>query len=93
MIGRLIAMTSRYTPWDSNCFPQAVVARLLLGLYGIPYALYFGLRRDAESGELKAHAWVIAGKVAVTGGHSFNGFTVVGCYIAPGLMANKTVSQ
>lgn len=82
-IGRLVRMTARYTPWDSNCFPQAVVARLLLGLHDIPYALYFGLMRDPMSAEMKAHAWVAAGRIRVTGGQSFGQFTVVGCFVSP----------
>ena len=84
-IGRAVRLAARYTPWDSNCFPQAVAARLLLGLYGIPYVLYFGLMRDPQSAAMKAHAWVAAGKVRVTGGTSFGRFTVVGCFVAPGL--------
>ncbi len=84
-IGRLVRMTVRYTPWDSNCFPQAVVARLLLGWYNVPYALYFGLMREPESAEMKAHAWVAAGRIRVTGGQSFGQFTVVGCFVSPGL--------
>ena len=84
-IGRAVRLAARYTPWDSNCFPQAVAARLLLGWYGVPYALYFGLMRDAQSLEMKAHAWVSAGRVAVTGGASFGQFTVVGVFVSPGL--------
>lgn len=79
-IGRAIRMTAQYTPWDSNCFPQAVVSRWLLGLYGIPYALYFGLQRDPLERGMKAHAWVATGRIRVTGGYSFNQFTVVGCF-------------
>lgn len=86
LIGRLVRMTARYTPWDSNCFPQAIAARMLLGLYGVPYVLYFGLQRDpADPAGLKAHAWVAAGRVRVTGGTSFGQFTVVGCFVAPRL--------
>ncbi len=86
LIGRLVRMTARYTPWDSNCFPQAIVARLLLGLHGLPYALYFGLMRDPNNpAGMKAHAWVAAGRVPVTGGVSFDQFTVVGCFISPHL--------
>lgn len=85
-IGRAVQLAARYTPWDSNCFPQAVAARILLGLYRIPYALYFGLRRDTNTLEMKAHAWVTAGRVAVTGGPSFSQFTVVGVFVTPGLV-------
>ena len=84
LIGRMVRMTAKYTPWDSNCFPQAIVARLLLGLYGVPYVFYFGLQRKPDNpGKTNAHAWVVAGRVNVTGGMSFRQFTVVGCYRSP----------
>jgi len=89
-IGRVVQMAARYTPWTSNCFPQAVAARVLLGLYRIPYALYFGLARDLSAGGMKAHAWVAAGRVGVTGGASFRQFTVVGCFVAPQLAAGQS---
>jgi hypothetical protein len=86
MIGRAVRLTAKYTPWDSNCFPQAIAARVLLGLYGLPYAFYFGLLRDPDDAAgIKAHAWVAAGRVRVTGGLSFGQFTVVGCFVAPSL--------
>jgi len=34
---------------------------------------------------MKAHAWVVAGRIPVTGGQSFGQFTVVGCFVAPRL--------
>lgn len=80
-IGHVIRVAARHTPWDSNCFPQAVVARLLLGLYRVPYMLCFGLQRDRDTGGLRAHAWVAAGRVDVTGGTSFDQFTVVGMFV------------
>lgn len=80
-IARVIRLTSRYCPWVANCFPQAITARLLLGLYRVPYALYFGLCRDPETNEFKAHAWVTAGRIPVSGGQSFHLYTIVGCYI------------
>lgn len=84
-IGRVIKLASEYTPWDSNCFPQAVTARCLLGLYGIPYTMFFGLSSDPETRKMKAHAWVTAGAVNVTGGASFHQFTVVGSFVTPQL--------
>ena len=82
-ICRAVHLAARYTPWDSSCFAQAVAARFLLGLYGVPYALYFGLAHDQLVGGMKAHAWVAAGKVSVTGGESFDRFTVVGVFVSP----------
>ena len=89
LIGRLIKLSARYTPWESNCFPQAISARILLGLYQIPYALYFGLMREKATQEMKAHAWVSAGKVNVTGGKSFEQFTVVHCFITSEIEKKK----
>lgn len=82
-IARVIALAARYTPWKSNCFPQAVTAKVLLGLYGIPNSLFLGVSRDSAAVKLKAHAWVAAGRVRVTGKYSFDQFTVVGCFVSP----------
>ena len=84
-IGRVVQSAAEYTPWNSNCFPQAVTARLLLGLYDVPYALFFGLAHDSDSREMKAHAWITAGNVNVTGGVGFHHFTVVAGFVAPQL--------
>ncbi|ADL54866.1 hypothetical protein Galf_0830 [Gallionella capsiferriformans ES-2] len=82
-IARVVQTAASYTPWVSNCFPQAVVARILLGIYCVPYCLFFGVTRDPTGSTLKAHAWVTAGRVRVTGGESFGQFTVLGCFVSP----------
>jgi hypothetical protein len=88
LISRLVLMVARYTPWNSNCFVQAVAARVLLGLYGIPYCLFFGVARDG--GGMQAHAWVVAGRIRVCGGESFGEFAVVGCFAAPRLVSSAS---
>ena len=91
-IKHVVQLAARYTPWTSNCFPQAIAARVLLGVYRIPYGLYFGLCRDRQTSDFKAHAWVASGRVRVTGGSSFGQFTVVGCFISPLSTAPSTAS-
>jgi len=81
-IGRAIRTMAPYTPWESNCFAQALTARLLLSLYRIPYVLYFGLKRASAAAEMEAHAWVSAGAVSVTGGYSFGEYTTVAIYVS-----------
>jgi Transglutaminase-like superfamily len=81
-IGRAIAIAAKYTPWTSNCFPQAITARVILGAHAVPYALFFGLARDKHSRDLKAHAWTVSGDVNITGGESFSQFTVVGSFVS-----------
>jgi hypothetical protein len=70
-IGASVRLAARHTPWRSECYPQALTARILLGLARVPHVVSFGVRRDA--GELVAHAWVHAGGVPVTGftGHEY----------------------
>lgn len=81
-IGRVIRLAARYAPWKANCFAQALTARVMLALYGVPFAIFFGLMRDPETREMKAHAWVGAGAAKVTGGDGFAQFTVVGTYLS-----------
>lgn len=81
-IRRVIGLAASYSPWIANCYPQALTARVLMGLYGLPYAIHFGLRRDAENREVAAHAWVVCGPVDVTGGQSFATYTVVRSFVA-----------
>jgi hypothetical protein len=78
-VATVVPWVAAHTPWTSNCFPQALVARLLLGASAVPWVLCFGVRRDAD-GALAAHAWVAAGPVNVTGGASFGRLTVVACF-------------
>lgn len=76
-IQSVIALAARYTPWTSNCFPQAIVARVLLGMSGIPYTLFFGVAREDNTKEIQAHAWVCSGPVFVSGGRGAHRFTIV----------------
>lgn len=65
-LGRVVRTAADQTPWASECYPQALVARFLLVLRRIPHEVSFGLLRDGD--ELKAHVWVRAGGYEVTGG-------------------------
>jgi hypothetical protein len=76
-IGTTVALAARHTPWRSECYPQALTARLLLGIARIPHVVSFGVRRDGAA--LVAHAWVHAGSVTVTGGTGHR-WTEVGSY-------------
>ncbi len=89
-IGRVVRRSAMFTPWESNCFNQAITARILLGLYRVPYCLIFGARltsdgRTIDGKELNAHAWVAAGRIRVTGATSFGHYPVVGCFVSPPL--------
>jgi len=90
-ISEVVRMASRFTPWESNCFPQAIVARMLLGLYGIDYCLFFGVRRAKGAETLDAHAWILAGRVRVVRGWGFQKCSVVGVIVSPALLRRMTI--
>ena len=84
LVGKVVLLAAAHSPWEANCFATALAARALLGLHRIPYALHMGVAKDAADGGLmKAHAWVVAGRVRVTGGEGFDRYVVVGCFVGP----------
>jgi hypothetical protein len=74
-IGAAVQRAARHTPWQSNCYPQALTARAQLLAFRIPHTVKFGLRRDTD-GDMVAHTWVRAGEVAVCGGDGDDYFVV-----------------
>lgn len=83
---------SPYTPWKSNCFPQALTAKILLRNRGINSTLYLGAafknRNKQElqgSGEnvgpaLQGHAWLRCGPYFLTGGDSASQFGAIASF-------------
>lgn len=78
-IRRAVHFAAKVTPWESNCFAQALCAMMLLRAHGVSHAIFLGLERDNKSCVVSAHAWVTAGSVIVTGGGDIDRYTVVGC--------------
>jgi hypothetical protein len=76
-IGWAVETASRYTPWESKCLVQALVAKIMLRQLGIANTLYLGVARDDRK-SLAAHAWLRCGGLVVTGGRAENRFTTVG---------------
>ena len=105
-VGRVVRAAAAVTPWNSDCLPQAVTARILLGFASIPCSLFLGVaideaargrltgnsRRDAASASF-AHAWVSAGRIHVTGGESFSRFAVLGCFGSKTLLSPMHASR
>lgn len=78
-IAWMVRSASRYTPWKSNCFPQAIAAKYLLHRRGINSTLYLGAAFKART-ELEAHAWLRCGQLYVTGGAGDRHFGTVGIF-------------
>ena len=82
-IGRSVRLASKYTPWDSSCLTQAMVAAFWCRRYRIPYVFYIGIAKTAQvsKGNTMAHAWLTAGAVAMTGGYGLEHHHVVSSYV------------
>ena len=70
---------SRHTPWQSACMAQAIAAKRLLQVRGVPSTLYMGLAKD-ESTSLQAHAWLRCGGFVVTGREGRERYSVVATF-------------
>ena len=79
-IGSGVRRAAGRAPWRSDCYPQALTARALLVLTGVPHVVNFGVRRDdGAQGPLVAHAWVVVGEKPVVGGPA-DTFTAVASF-------------
>jgi hypothetical protein len=77
-IGWAIRLIAGRVPFRSNCLPQAIAARALLGRRGLPITIYFGAAFTSPAGEaLKAHAWSRSGAVTLTGSKPRRQFHIV----------------
>ncbi len=74
-----IRAASRFTPWKSNCFPQAITGKIMLSARGIGSTVYFGAAFK-EHKKMEAHAWLRCGEVYVTGGQGGKRFGIVGIF-------------
>ena len=72
-----IHVTSPLTPWNSNCFPQALTAKILLKQYGVKSTLYIGAAFKSDAKQLGGHAWLRCGEHYITGGDSGDTFGAV----------------
>lgn len=66
-ISYAIGAAAGYVPWRSDCFPQCIAARALLGKRGLASTIHLGVERVGESG-LEGHAWLTCADTVVAGG-------------------------
>ena len=75
-----VRCVSPYTPWPSNCFPQALTAKLLLRWQGIPSTLYLGAAFKPNANALEGHAWLRCGSLYVIGGNGHKHFGAIASF-------------
>lgn len=70
-----LKLCDRYTPWPTECYTQALTAKILLRRRNIPGVIYFGFRKN-ENNQLMGHAWFKSTGEIVTGFCDFSLYTV-----------------
>lgn len=92
-IGQIALLISRYTPWESKCLVQAMLAKTLLAYYGVPYVLYLGAKlTPAGEKPMTAHPWVQVGHLIITGREGHSSYAIVGSFVAASLIACEPLS-
>ena len=61
-----VTRVDRYMPWGTECYTQALTAKLMLGKRKVSTLLVVGFRKD-EAGEIQGHAWLKIGPYYITG--------------------------
>ncbi len=77
-IGWAVRTAAAHLPWQAVCLPQAIAAKFMLRRRGFASTLYLGASHDGA--EFKAHAWIRAGDVIVTGYQDMQRYTVVSSF-------------
>jgi len=78
-IGWAVRTMSRYTPWTSNCFPQAVAGKWMLQRRQIASTIYLGFSKQ-EANDFEGHAWLRCGPLYLTGGQNRHQFVALSTF-------------
>ncbi len=81
-IGWAVRTISRYTPWTSNCFPQAIAAKRMLQRRQIASTLYLGFSREGKekANDFEGHAWLRCGPLYLLGGQNRHRFVALSTF-------------
>ena len=97
-VARAVARGMRILPWEPSCLAQAATAQVLLRQRGSGGVVVVGLRRGgdavngADTGSWSAHAWLLGGRGALTGGPAAAGFTATTVFEVPGRLTAELVA-
>jgi hypothetical protein len=75
-VGYAVRVAANHVPWRSDCFPQAIAARMLLKRYGHAAIIHFGVERVGDDG-LEGHAWLTSGDTIVIGDTDLDRYTEI----------------
>ncbi|MDH5620359.1 MAG: lasso peptide biosynthesis B2 protein [Gammaproteobacteria bacterium] len=75
-IGFVVRAAANNVPWRSDCFPQAIAAREMLGRCGYASTIHLGVDKVDED-NIAGHAWLTCGDTVVTGGETMDRYSEV----------------
>ena len=71
----IIKMCDKNVPWKTECYTNALTAKIMLKRRKLVSTLYFGFYKD-NSGKLIGHAWLQSSGIIVSGFCNFSKFQV-----------------
>ncbi len=76
-----IARACRYSFWRTQCFEQALAAKIMLRRRGIHSTIYFGVKHvDNGNKTIAAHAWIESEGITLTGAMGKDSFSIISSY-------------
>ena len=76
LVSRAVSSSAVRLPGSFVCLPQAIAARLMLGVRGVHVEICVGMGKD-EQGAVRGHAWTVCGEAVVTGERGREGCAVL----------------
>ncbi|MEO8078691.1 MAG: lasso peptide biosynthesis B2 protein [Acidobacteriota bacterium] len=77
-----VRVAAAHLPFHALCLQQALAAKCMLRRRRITGALHLGVAtRQGPEGTMRAHAWLDAAGVEVTGGPATSEYTEVACFV------------
>lgn len=78
---KVLRVVAACTPWQSNCFTQAIAGAGMLRLRHIAATLAMGVKKQrGQPGALEAHAWLCCCGFVLTGATGRKGYQVVATF-------------
>lgn len=79
-VARAVTRASERVPFEALCLPQAMAAKIMLGMRGHSTILHLSVQMGKETG-IAAHAWLTSENVCVIGGGVPAGQTEIARFI------------
>lgn len=72
-------LCNNYTLWKTECYTQALTAKILLNRKDIAGTIFIGFKKD-QNGRYQGHAWLRSFDRIITGDVDINSYTVHSFY-------------